>query len=390
MSLKVSAERLVPYEGVAALLPEGPHGCAFTVRHKASQRLCTLRVLQWENLNTGSEELDRTLKRHVLAEVELQATENHKHMTTFMECFAAKGVGEALFAHSTSKMCPHALCMCIVTANEDLTLQRVIEINRDKGEKIAEERIWKWMHQAVVALGHLHANGIVHRDIRPSTIFVDSDDNLKLSDGGVAALLTRQPLIDKNDVASVAYLSPEGVQDGSVDAKSDMWALGCVIHELITLSHPFCLKEDLVLYDIQNIAPPKILKKEHDYSWYLRILPRWLLQKDAKFRPSALDVFSHVVCNWKEYSKDQEGRPWVDEKLVPWTEAQLEDEEARLMLRFDAERSIQTTECVATTWEELLPRNAIEASVTKAQAASDISDEMLAPVSRQGAALIST
>jgi serine/threonine protein kinase len=65
-------------------------------------------------------------------------------------------------------------------------------------------------------------------------------------------------LADAKNALSVAYMSPETFTNGTVDSKSDIWALGCV------------------LCDIRNVAPPRILKKEHDYSWHLRILPRWL------------------------------------------------------------------------------------------------------------------
>jgi serine/threonine protein kinase len=49
--------------------------------------------------------------------------------------------------------------------------------------------------------------------------------------------MTRE-LVAKNAL-SVAYMSPETLTDGTVDSKSDIWALGCVVHELMTLAHPF-------------------------------------------------------------------------------------------------------------------------------------------------------
>jgi serine/threonine protein kinase len=52
-------------------------------------------------------------------------------------------------------------------------------------------------------------------------------------------MMTREPAVDAKNALSVAYMSPETLMDGTVDSKSDIWALGCVVHELITLAHPF-------------------------------------------------------------------------------------------------------------------------------------------------------
>jgi serine/threonine protein kinase len=385
MSLKSCTDRLALYEGVAELCA-GPHGCAYSVRHKTSKQLCTMHVVQWEDLNAGSEEANDVLKSHVLAEVELLVTHKHKHLATFVECFAASDVGKTLLATTDDSTSTSVLCYCIVTAAEDSTLQHIIDVNNDTGGRVSEKRIWKWVHQAVAALGHLHANGILHRQLRPESILIDHNDDLKLGRFGVTAMMTHELAIDPKNALSVAYMSPETLKDGTVDSKSDMWAMGCVFHELITLAHPFCLKEDLVLYDILNVGPPKILKKENDYSWHLRILPRWMMQKDAAFRPSALDVYFHVVCNWKDYSRDEASKAWVDEKFLPWTQEQLNDEENRFI--FSAEMHIKAIECASATWEDVQERANLIKACGKTQTPREIGEERLAPVLRQGAPLI--
>ena len=97
MSLKSSTDRLALYEKVAELCA-GPYGCAYSVRHKTSKQLCIMHVLKWDDLNAGSEEANDALKSHVLAEVELLVTHKHKHLATFVECFAASDVGKTLLA----------------------------------------------------------------------------------------------------------------------------------------------------------------------------------------------------------------------------------------------------------------------------------------------------
>jgi serine/threonine protein kinase len=236
MSPEACTDRLALYEGVAKL-SAGLHGCAYSVRHKTSKQLCTMHVVQWEDLNVGSEEANDALKSQVLAEVELLVTHKHKNLATFVECFAASDVAKTLLATADDNKSASALCYCIVTAAEDSTLQNIIDVNKDKGERVSETRIWKWVHQAVAALGHLHAKGILHRQLRPENILIDENDDLKLGHFGVTEMMTRE-LVAKNAL-SVAYMSPETLTDGTVDSKSDIWALGCVVHELMTLAHPF-------------------------------------------------------------------------------------------------------------------------------------------------------
>ena len=135
-----------------------------------------------------------------------------------------------------------------------------------------------------------------------------------------------------------------------------MWALGCVFHELITLTHPFAPSptEDPVL-SIVMAAPSKILKKDHNYSWHLRMLSRWLLQKDPEFRPSALDVYVTVWSNWKVYTqpKQEKGGPVVswDETTIPsdWT-TKLDVDTVKL---WDTEGHIVGVLKTAPTWESV-------------------------------------
>jgi serine/threonine protein kinase len=238
MSPEACNDRLALYVGVAKL-SEGPHGCAFSVRHTRSKKLCTMHVVEWEDLNAGSKEANDALKRHVLAEAELLVTHKHKHMATMVECFAASDVANTLLATADDNKSATALCYCIVTAAEDSTLQNIIDANKDLGERVSKTRISKWVHQAVAALAHLHANGILHRQLRPENILIDHNDDLKLGHFGMTGMMTRE-LADAKYAQSVPYMSPETFPDGTVDPKSDLWALGCVLHALMTFeAYPF-------------------------------------------------------------------------------------------------------------------------------------------------------
>src|SRR5699024_5066169 len=96
------------------------------------------------------------------------------------------------------------------------------------------------MKQLTDAIAHAHANGLVHRDIKPQNILVDEYGNVKVTDFGIAVALSATSLTQTNSIlGSVHYLSPEQARGGMATRKSDIYALGIVLYELLTGEVPF-------------------------------------------------------------------------------------------------------------------------------------------------------
>lgn len=99
-----------------------------------------------------------------------------------------------------------------------------------------------WGHQLAEALGYLHAHGIVHRDLKPENILVTADGQLKIADFGTAMLEGARRLTWKHLSESLGtpdYMSPEQIQGGRGDARSDVYAWGILMYELVTGRVPF-------------------------------------------------------------------------------------------------------------------------------------------------------
>jgi serine/threonine protein kinase len=117
-------------------------------------------------------------------------------------------------------------------------------LKRLKKEKelIPEEAVWKIFMQVILALHEIHRRKegkILHRDLKPANIFLDSLNNVKLGDFGLARMLSMESQYAYTSVGTPYYMSPELINENKYNEKSDIWSCGCLLFELCSLSPPF-------------------------------------------------------------------------------------------------------------------------------------------------------
>jgi len=119
---------------------------------------------------------------------------------------------------------------------------RLLRQIMNEEKKLPVERATKLTLGICAALEHIHANGVVHRDLKPENIMVEPDDAIHLIDFGIAANAGARRLTFGHFSQSMGtpdYISPEQVRGKRGDARSDIYALGVMLYEMLTGVVPF-------------------------------------------------------------------------------------------------------------------------------------------------------
>jgi len=192
----------------------------------------------------------------------------------------------------------------------------------DAGEPFSPERVVPLLRGMAAALDHLHARGLVHLDVRPDNVVVTPSGDVKLIDFGTAQTAgTMQEQGTVNASGSVNYLAPEQVSGEPVSAATDVFALGCIVYELLTGKPPFPSKRpsgddttsrNAAIRARLEQAPASLAVARGDTA-----LPGWIddvvlgaLERDPRLRYSSAGSFAAVFHSGVEGDVDVEtGRP---------------------------------------------------------------------------------
>ena len=127
----------------------------------------------------------------------------------------------------------------------------------DSGVVLPPQRIAEIVGAVANALAFAHEQGIVHRDIKPANIMVLDNGHIKITDFGIALLPNGSLTMAGTALGSPKYMSPEQVLGKRADGRSDIFALGAVLYELLTGKAPFVGADlNAILYQVLNGAPP--------------------------------------------------------------------------------------------------------------------------------------
>ena len=168
-------------------------------------------------------------------------------------------------------------------------------LNRIKKQRKSEEYfleidfVWKLFIQMSIGLYYIHSKKIIHRDIKTLNIFLTKNFDAKIGDLGVAKILenTNHAI---TFIGTPYYVSPEMCRNKPYNEKSDIWALGCILYELLTFNHPFTATNQAALFikilnNKYNPFPPGVPED-------LKNMVDFILEKDYELRPSMADIIT--------------------------------------------------------------------------------------------------
>ncbi|SDH43291.1 serine/threonine protein kinase [Leifsonia sp. 98AMF] len=159
------------------------------------------------------------------------------------------------------------------------------DLLKDYG-KLTPEQTIDIMEAVLAGLAAAHKAGIVHRDLKPENVLLADDGRIKIGDFGLARAASANTATGQALLGTIAYLSPELVTRGVADARSDIYALGIMMYEMLTGQQPFQGEQPMqIAYQHANDAVPAPSSKNPAVPAELDELVLWATEKDPDRRP---------------------------------------------------------------------------------------------------------
>jgi predicted Ser/Thr protein kinase len=143
--------------------------------------------------------------------------------------------------------------------------------------------------QMCEALQYAHERGVIHRDLKPANFLLTKSRQIKLVDFGLATIVAGQKLtVAGRTAGTFLYMAPEQIRGQTLSPRTDLYALGCVLFELLTGKPPFGGETPAeVLHKHLKEPPPSVAAKMFDCPAALDRLVAQLLQKSPEQRPAS-------------------------------------------------------------------------------------------------------
>ena len=266
-------------------LGEGAYSTVLKVRRYADGNIYALKKVKLSKLSEKE-------KSNALNEVRILASVKSNFVISYKEAF---------FDERES-------CLGIVMEYADKgDLYQKITENKKTALLFEEIDIWRILIQCIKGLKSLHDLKILHRDMKSANVFLFSDGSAKLGDLNVSKVARKG--LGYTQTGTPYYASPEVWKDQPYDNKSDIWSLGCVLYEMITLHPPFRAENMEGLYN--KVIRGQYKKISSKFSSDLAEIVSLLIQVDPNNRPSCDELLNNPIIRkridyFKAFAGDEE------------------------------------------------------------------------------------
>ncbi|MEZ6144164.1 MAG: protein kinase [Planctomycetaceae bacterium] len=220
--------------------------------------------------------------------------------------------------------------------------------------KLPWELVIEYGKQMCAALDYLHKNGVIHRDLKPANFLIDQQGTLKLSDFGLASVLASRRITTAGKTAgTLLYMAPEQIRGGDITPQTDLYALGCVLFELLTGKPPYVGETPAATMHMHCRADvPRITPLALDCPAALEQLVMQLLAKEPADRPTdALTVARQLGLVTSRVTVVSKPRPIDSDSFKRSPSSSRSTEESQYKETRDLERVVSGR---ASKWPLLL------------------------------------
>ncbi|GMI15704.1 hypothetical protein TrLO_g14057 [Triparma laevis f. longispina] len=250
-------------------LGAGSFGKALLVKVKGTNKFFVMKEIQIGHLSKKEKEAS-------VAEATVLASMHHSNICSYVESFLNAPKNSILYI--------------VMDFADGGDLAGAISRRKKRRNPFTESEVMNMFVQMCLALKHVHAKRILHRDLKSQNIFLTKKGVVKLGDFGIAKVLDNTGDVARTQIGTPYYLSPEICEDRPYGRKSDVWSLGCVLYEVAALDLPFQAKNLPALAHRIMTKQPKPLPSSHNYSTNLKLLSTSLLNKKPDLRPSVVAI----------------------------------------------------------------------------------------------------
>ena len=252
---------------IIAKLGEGAYSTVYKIKRKIDNQIYALKKVKLSNLTEKE-------KTNSLNEVRILASVKSKYVISYKEAF---------FDEKDS-----TLGIVMEFADNGDLYQRIVE-HKQKKTYFEETEVWRIFIQLVKGLKSLHDLKILHRDLKSANVFLFKNGNAKLGDLNVSKVAKRG--LGYTQTGTPYYASPEVWKDLPYDNKSDIWSLGCVLYEMITLHPPFRARSMEELY--KKVLGGDISKLPSQFSLDLYEVVSLLIKVNSNNRPTCNKILNN-------------------------------------------------------------------------------------------------
>jgi serine/threonine protein kinase len=198
-----------------------------------------------------------------------------------------------------------------------------------KGELLPLKVIIPYVKQVAEALQYIHDQKLIHRDVKPENLLLDSNDNILLSDFGIASVVhTTVSLTTQGQAGTPHYMAPEQIMNKPSSA-SDQYALGVVVYEWLCGIRPFQGDIYNIFFQHLQTPPPALRERVSVIPPLIEVVVLKALAKDPKQRFASVKAFANA---FEQASKAEQATPSIvpATSIVPdSTTHMVEEEQAR-------------------------------------------------------------